>query len=210
MAPGTTRRTGVITTWNLDRGFGFIRPDDGAGDVFLHVRGVVRGIDIPPPGAHVEFELETTPEGKTRARNTMPVGLSASERRRVTAPGPRASAFGFMAILAFLVLYLIVAVVWTPPYWAPAVYIGTSLVAFAVYWVDKAAAREGAWRTSESTLIVLGLIGGWPGAIIAQQVLRHKTRKMSFQSLFWASVVVNVVVFVLLSSPLWARVAGLD
>lgn len=209
MAPGTTRRTGVITTWNRDRGFGFIRPDDGAADVFLHVRGVARGMDIPEAGSRVEYELETTPEGKTRARNTMPSGLSARDRRRATSPGPRASAFGFVAILAFLVLYLIVAAVWSPPYWAPAVYIGTSAAAFLVYGIDKAAAREGAWRTSESTLIVLGLIGGWPGAIVAQQLLRHKTRKVSFQTLFWVSVVVNVVVFVALSSPWFSRLIEL-
>jgi uncharacterized membrane protein YsdA (DUF1294 family) len=54
----------------------------------------------------------------------------------------------------------------------------------------------------ESTLILLGLAGGWPGAIIAQQVLRHKSNKKDFRSAFWASVVLNVLAFVALCSPM--------
>ena len=66
---------------------------------------------------------------------------------------------------------------------------------------DKTAARSGRWRVSERTLLNLGLIGGWPGAIIAQQVLRHKSKKTAFQRAFWVTVLVNVVAFVLLAPP---------
>jgi uncharacterized membrane protein YsdA (DUF1294 family) len=48
---------------------------------------------------------------------------------------------------------------------------------------------------------MLGLIGGWPGAIVAQQLLRHKTSKRSFRIAFWVTVVLNIAVFVLLVSP---------
>lgn len=54
---------------------------------------------------------------------------------------------------------------------------------------------------SESTLLLLGLVGGWPGAIVAQQTLRHKTIKLSFRVSFWLSVVVNIGVFVFACSP---------
>jgi uncharacterized membrane protein YsdA (DUF1294 family) len=48
----------------------------------------------------------------------------------------------------------------------------------------------------------LGLAGGWPGAIVAQQIYRHKSNKAAFRSEFWRSVVVNVLAFVALCSPL--------
>jgi uncharacterized membrane protein YsdA (DUF1294 family) len=72
-----------------------------------------------------------------------------------------------------------------------ALYLGGSLVAFTVYALDKSAARNGRWRTRESTLHLLGLIGGWPGALIAQQLLRHKSQKRPFQLFFWSTVLLN-------------------
>jgi uncharacterized membrane protein YsdA (DUF1294 family) len=67
-------------------------------------------------------------------------------------------------------------------------YLLASTVCFIAYALDKSAARAGARRTPERTLLLLGLAGGWPGAVLAQQWLRHKTRKQSFQGLFWLSV----------------------
>jgi uncharacterized membrane protein YsdA (DUF1294 family) len=74
------------------------------------------------------------------------------------------------------------------------VYLVASIAAFAVYRVDKSAARDGSWRTPESTLHILSLLGGWPGAMIAQKVLRHKSRKASFQLVFWTTVAFNCAV----------------
>lgn len=71
-----------------------------------------------------------------------------------------------------------------------------SLMTFVAYYKDKAAACSGAWRTPESTLHLLGLLCGWPGAIIAQQTLRHKTQKKRFRVVFWLTVMVNVTGFV--------------
>ena len=68
-----------------------------------------------------------------------------------------------------------------------------SIVAFLLYWLDKSAARRGGWRTQESSLLFIGLVGGWPGAVIAQQILRHKTRKESFQLAFWVTAVMNSI-----------------
>ncbi len=70
-------------------------------------------------------------------------------------------------------------------------YMGLSAVVFVFYALDKTKARRGAWRISERTLHFLALIGGWPGAAIAQQTLRHKTQKRSFQIIFWLTVMMN-------------------
>ena len=59
------------------------------------------------------------------------------------------------------------------------------------YAMDKAAAESRRWRIAEDTLHIWGLIGGWPGALFAQQRLRHKTSKTSFQVMFWITVVLN-------------------
>ena len=73
-------------------------------------------------------------------------------------------------------------------------YLGASGITFLVYALDKSAARRDRWRTRESTLHLLSLIGGWPGALAAQQLLRHKSAKPSFQAMFWLTVAVNVAV----------------
>lgn len=71
-------------------------------------------------------------------------------------------------------------------------YLVMSVVAFVAYGIDKRAAREGGRRISEATLLMMGLLGGWPGALLAQRRFRHKTRKQPFRTLFWLSVVTNV------------------
>jgi len=66
-----------------------------------------------------------------------------------------------------------------------------SLLTFFVYWRDKHQARSEGWRTPEKVLHGAELLGGWPGALVAQQVFRHKTRKVSYQALFWLIVLLH-------------------
>ena len=84
-----------------------------------------------------------------------------------------------------------------------------SLLCFLAYAKDKSAARSGGRRTKESTLLILGLLCGWPGAVMAQQLLRHKSTKTSFQIAFWVTVVLNVAGFLALSSPQISRMGWL-
>ena len=63
-----------------------------------------------------------------------------------------------------------------------------SVVSFAAYGAYKRAAAQGRPRTRESTLHLFDAAGGWPGAFVAQQVFRHKTRKVAFQTVFWLTV----------------------
>jgi len=71
------------------------------------------------------------------------------------------------------------------------VYLAASSLAFAAYGVDKAAAIGGGWRIPEAFLHLLGFAGGWPGALVAQRVFRHKSRKVSFQVAFWIVAALN-------------------
>ena len=96
--------------------------------------------------------------------------------------------------------------IWPLSVWVVGVYLTASVCCFVAYAVDKSAAMAGHWRVQESTLLVWGAVGGWPGAIVAQQTLRHKTKKASFRSAFWGTVVLNVVAFVGLTSLLLSGV----
>ncbi|VVM69891.1 hypothetical protein PS662_01742 [Pseudomonas fluorescens] len=71
-----------------------------------------------------------------------------------------------------------------------------SVLAFFLYWSDKRKAQTDRWRTPENVLHAVELAGGWPGALIAQQVFRHKTRKISFQLLFWMIVLLHQVFWI--------------
>ncbi|RRV10790.1 DUF1294 domain-containing protein [Pseudomonas sp. v388] len=74
---------------------------------------------------------------------------------------------------------------------AVALYVAVSLLAFVLYRQDKRRAGSGAWRIPEKWLHGAELLGGWPGALLAQQMYRHKTRKVSFQLMFWLIVLVH-------------------
>ncbi|MFP2401618.1 DUF1294 domain-containing protein [Enterobacter ludwigii] len=67
-----------------------------------------------------------------------------------------------------------------------------NVLTLATYGADKMAARRAMRRVPEATLLVFGLIGRWPGAIIGQQLFRHKTQKQPFKTYFIVSVIVSI------------------
>ena len=71
-----------------------------------------------------------------------------------------------------------------------------SILAIGLYWYDKQQAKAGQWRTPENVLHGVELLGGWPGALVAQQMFRHKTRKLSYQVFFWLIVALHQVVWI--------------
>jgi uncharacterized membrane protein YsdA (DUF1294 family) len=70
-------------------------------------------------------------------------------------------------------------------------YVAASLTSFALYGLDKAAARRATRRIPEVALHLVALAGGWPGALLAQAVFRHKTVKRPFRIAFLCTVFVN-------------------
>lgn len=198
------RIEGAVKTWNDERGFGFIEPLHGGQEIFVHIKAFVSRPGRPEVGQRVTFEIEIAPDGKKRAKY---VEVVRSKLQNVRARNNNTAQWGtatLFAIPAFFVLFAIAAFLWKVPSWVAGLYLGASVVCFIVYAVDKSAAAADRWRVSENTLLVLGLIGGWPGAIVAQQILRHKSNKATFRTQFWATVIANVVGFLALSSPLRA------
>jgi uncharacterized membrane protein YsdA (DUF1294 family)/cold shock CspA family protein len=198
------RIEGTVKTWNDDRGFGFIEPLHGGQEIFVHIKAYVARSRRPEVGQRVAFEVEMTTDGKKRAKRVEAIkSVRPVTRVRKDNPAQWGTA-SYFAIPAFLVVFAVTAFVWTVPSWVAGVYLAASFLCFAVYAIDKSAAAAERRRVSEDTLLGLGLVGGWPGAIVAQQVLRHKSSKASFRARFWATVIVNVLGFVVLSSPLRA------
>lgn len=112
-------------------------------------------------------------------------------------------ASSLLALVVLLTVLVASALRWTLPPQAWAWYGGWSVLAYLAYSRDKQAARQGHHRTPERTLLVLGLLGGWPGAVVAQERLRHKTQKLSFRASFWASVALNLSALLLAFTPVW-------
>ena len=69
-----------------------------------------------------------------------------------------------------------------------------NVLTMVMYGADKMAARKGMRRVPEATLLVFGVTGGWPGAILGQQLFRHKTQKQPFKTYFFISVIVSITV----------------
>ena len=103
--------------------------------------------------------------------------------------------------LVFIGLLAISAVFGKLPPGIVVLYIAMSLLTYLFYYLDKSAARNGGWRRKESTLHVLALLGGWPGALLARHRLRHKTRKQPFRFIFWLTVLGNIGALVWLYTP---------
>lgn len=195
------RFEGTLTTWNDERGFGRIESTQGGEPIFVHVSAWPRGLGRPQLGQSVTFEVEIGPKGK-RAKDVRVVQVRRSPRQSERAARAQWGTATLFAIPAFLAVFVVVAALWKLPLWVAGLYVGLSAATFIAYAADKSAASSGTWRTPESTLHMLALAGGWPGALLAQQFLRHKSTKQPFRQVFWATALLNVVALVVLASPL--------
>lgn len=195
------RFEGTIKSWNDDRGFGFIVPDKGGDEVFIHIKAFAKRTARPAAGQRVTFEVKVGPQGKKRAENVLAARDAAAARvTREERPADWDVA-SVAAIPILIAVYAGAALYWTvSPLWAAA-YFMVSILTFFAYAFDKTAAVRGSWRTSEGTLHVLGLLCGWPGALLAQKGLRHKSTKQSFRTTFWITVLLNVGAFIALNAP---------
>ncbi|TNJ32976.1 DUF1294 domain-containing protein [Arenimonas terrae] len=186
------RFAGRISDWNEAKGYGFVVPHDGGDRAFVHIKAFQPGARRPVDGDLISYAISKDGRGRNNAVDIRFAGQRIEAPRPRTAersrrPLPRiAMALGFFGLLGAGTALSVLPVL------VPVAYTLLSLASFLMYVLDKAAAGHGAQRTPESTLHLMDLAGGWPGALIAQQTSRHKTVKTSFQSVFWFTVVANL------------------
>jgi len=194
-------KKGKITSWNDDKGFGFITPDSGEDRIFAHIKAFKHQARRPEVNRLVTYSLSKDQQGRICAAEVV---MSAAPVIEKTSHS-NGNITVFLAAL-FLFIVAICGFLGRVPFWALALYLSMSLITFASYAFDKSAAQKGGWRTSESTLHLFSLFCGWPGALVAQQKLRHKSKKESFRGVFWGTVVLNFCAFLLLTIPGAAKV----
>ena len=180
------RYQGKITNWKDDRGFGFITPDGDRKQVFVHIKSFSNRQRRPVENEMVTFGLKTDARGRAQAKSVEFVG----ERVPLVALSLSSNV---PLILTAVFLIFVAGSTFTGklPFAVLGLYLVASAIAFIAYAFDKSAARNDQWRTQESTLHLFALVGGWPGALAAQRFLHHKSRKPSFQVVFWATVILN-------------------
>lgn len=206
---------GTLTKWNDERGFGFIKPESGGQDIFVNIKAFERGEGRPVEGARLSFAVEVGPEGKKRAVSVQHLrpAKSAATRppareklSRSSAPWPAVS---LVALCGFPLVYLATAFLWGVSIYVAAAYLVLSVVTFVTYQIDKSAAESNSWRVAEANLHVLAFVGGWPGATLAQQLLRHKSKKAEFRAVHWVMTFGNIGAFIFLASQGALRLGGL-
>tara|TARA_R110002095_G_scaffold194091_1_gene172339 strand:- start:42 stop:617 length:576 start_codon:yes stop_codon:yes gene_type:complete len=181
------RTKGKITSWNDEKGFGFVEPCLGGKKVFFHISALSRRDRRPEIGQLLTYSLSADKQGKPCA-----VLASLAGDRRPQKTKTQRSSLATIAVILFFTLVGISVVAAKIPPLILGLYVVASLLTFITYAIDKSAAKKGTWRTQESTLHLFALLGGWPGALLAQQKLRHKSKKQSFRFVFWVTVCLNM------------------
>lgn len=190
------RIKGKITSWNEDKGFGFISPNDGGKQIFVHIKAFNNREKIPMINQGVTYSISADKSGRPCAANVTRAGELLSKSRR-----KERRSFAIFIPVLFIAIVGISALTNNIPFLVLPFYLAVSLLTFILYAVDKSAAQKGLWRTKESTLHLFSLAGGWPGGMIAQQTLRHKSKKQTFRAVFWGTVLLNSGIFIWLHTP---------
>ena len=152
------RFKGKISEWNDDRGFGFIAPAEAGARVLCHIKASADRSSRPEVGKTVTYELAKDARGRPRASQ---IRYAGSVKPPPVASQPSRSSLTQAVVGASVFLLGLAALVVTSraPWWLLPWYLVLSVVTFMLYGWDKVSARGGHWRTQESTLNGLALLG---------------------------------------------------
>lgn len=180
------RLKGKLLKWNDEKAFGFIVPNGGGDHVFIHKNAFSNRKRTPQVNDTITFSIAKDKQGRYCADEATFSGEKLKKKQ-----AKNVSKFSIYLSVIFLGLIVVAFIIGYIPINLVLVYLGGSTLTFILYAYDKSKAKRGAWRTPESTLHLFALAGGWPGAAIAQQTLRHKSQKKEFRSVFWLTVIAN-------------------
>lgn len=180
------RYQGKITNWKDDHGFGFVTPNGGGEKAFVHIKAFSTRSRRPIEGDLITYELATDEKRRFQAENIRFTG-----KRATSTTSHEKKPFATLFTILFCSFLALAVLAGKLPFVILGVYFAASILTFFAYAIDKSAAQNNRWRTQESTLHLFGMVGGWPGALLAQKTIRHKSKKEEFQLVFWATVIIN-------------------
>lgn len=185
------RFQGKLTNWNDDKGFGFVEPNGGGTRAFVHIKSFKKNSRRPIEGDLIVYEQIKDTKGKYKAVN---ISLAQDKKKQKRTSAETKDYASIIVILFTLSLPVLIFLNYMPIE-VLYLYCAASVVAFVAYALDKSAAKNDKWRTPESHLHLLSIVGGWPGAFYAQKKLRHKSSKKEFKQVYWVGVFINICAF---------------
>lgn len=191
---------GRLTEWNDERGFGFVTPLDGGPRAFVHVSRFPGDLRRPMLNDLLIYSVAYDERGRPQADDVSFL-TPAHAKHEGAGSGPLVP----VVVAGVFCVVLVAAVILGG---VPSAFLGSyafmSVLLYVMYAADKSAAQAGRWRTSEASLHLVALLGGWPGGLIARHALRHKTIKQPFRFVFWCTVVLNCLALVVIASSMAA------
>lgn len=194
---------GHIVKWDDEKGFGFIQSGAEDKQVFFHIKAFHYTKLRPKEGQLVSFYCnKPISEARQQAVRVVlseheewlycdvpyEMGEADDKVKRLLPAVPIVGAYFYWVYTLSLITALFYALI--------------SLIAMTCYHTDKCAALQNATlskseqkrRIPESTLHFIGLIGGWPGGLLARVICNHKTSKQNFIAMFWLVVLANIAI----------------
>jgi uncharacterized membrane protein YsdA (DUF1294 family)/cold shock CspA family protein len=198
------RLKGKLIKWHTDKVYGFIAPNGGGSHVFIHKSAFAYRNRTPQVNDVITFSVTKDEDNRYCACDA----TFSGEKLKKKQPN-NVSKFSIYFSLIFIVVIITGWLVGKVSSNLLYLYLGLSFITYIAYAVDKSKAQRGRWRTAESTLHFFALAGGWPGAALAQQLLRHKSSKREFRNVFWFTVMINIVVLLWLQTSSGAKYLAL-
>lgn len=197
---------GKLVDWKDKEGYGFIADNINNKKIFVHIKAFnYTPSRRPAIGDVVSYIIENNgsklqaikvgfinqASHNVNIKNTF---IDNKNKTHKTNPFP----IFFLIIIYISLLFYSIIREWLPTNILP-FFIILNFITFFIYWWDKSASGDGLRRTSENTLHILAILGGWIGAYIAQKTLRHKSVKKEFQTTFKVSIIFNYLILIVYS-----------
>lgn len=187
---------GSLIMWNDQKGFGFIRQDGGEEDYFVHISAFKKGMSRrPATGDSVQFH-PANDSGKKRATYAQLENVDREIQKPVPfelKPVLRPWYVNVLIAIPLLLSGYLLLMAKPLPFFC---YLTLSILTMFLYGLDKANAAMRKWRVPEAYFYILELMGGWPGALMAQNDLRHKTRQTVYLMILRSIIALHLFAWV--------------
>ncbi|WP_269914368.1 DUF1294 domain-containing protein [Acinetobacter sp. HY1485] len=195
------RDQGRLIEWFDDKGYGFIQPHDVTKQkIFVHIKDFAKRGPRPLVGCALNYVVTVDQRGRFCAKDVM---YLKTHRQVPKKTSQTSTALPKMVVL--IAVYWITLFVLTAMHKLSNTYffivILVNVVTYYFYKKDKDAAQHNSWRVKEQNLHMMSFLGGWSAAWFAQQKLRHKTQKSSFQQMYIVTIFLNIALVIFLVSP---------